>query len=369
MNLYNQLPALIRASLEGDKRTVELAANNIIRKLKKENPKIGEEIADIIVNYNAGAPMTRSLGVNSPPVDKDSFNSLVNISDHTLFEEEVILDSKIEEEIRRFFKERELATILLTNGIKPPNSLLLHGSPGVGKTMLSKYIASKLSLPLITLDLSSSISSYLGKTGQNLKKVLDYGKNNPSVLFLDEFDAVAKRRDDPTDLGELKRIVNVLLKELEEWPNHSIIIGATNHPEFLDSAIWRRFDLKIEIPLPNEDQRYKLWSSNFNNELVQISDSIIKAISRALDKISPSDIKQISEKVLRRVIVDGVNPVETLIKELKEFYDGDMGNFNKQMILVLKESNKKLSQAKIAEIMGISPSTVNHHLNSNKREK
>lgn len=368
MNLYNQLPALIRASLEGDKRTVELAANSIMRKLKKENPRVGEEIADIIVNYNAGAPMTRSLGVNSPPIDKDSFNSLVNISDHTLFDEEIILDSNIEERVYRFFKERELAKKLLVNGIKPPNSLLLHGAPGVGKTMLSKYIASKLSLPLITLDLSSSISSYLGKTGQNLKKVLDYGKENPSVLFLDEFDAVAKRRDDPTDLGELKRIVNVLLKELEEWPDHSIIIGATNHPEFLDSAIWRRFDLKIEIPLPNEDQRFKLWSSNFNNDLVEISDSIIKSISRAFDKISPSDIHQISEKVLRRVIVDNVNPVETLIKELKEFYDGDKGSFNKQLILALKESNKKLSQAKIAEIMGISPSTVNHHLNSNKRE-
>lgn len=369
MNLYNQLPALIRASLEGDKRTVELAATNIMRKLKKENPRIGEEIADIIVNYNAGAPMTRSLGVDSPPVDKDSFNSLVSISEPTMFDEEIILDSNIEEGIQRFFKERELSKKLLINGIKPPNSLLLHGAPGVGKTMLSKYIASKLSLPLITLDLSSSISSYLGKTGQNLKKVLDYGKDNPSVLFLDEFDAVAKRRDDPTDLGELKRIVNVLLKELEEWPNHSIIIGATNHPEFLDSAIWRRFDLKIEIPLPKEDQRYKLWSSNFNNEIVQISEPIIKAISMAVDKISPSDINQISEKVLRRVIVDDVNPVETLIKELKDFYDGDMGNFNKQMILVLKESNKKLSQAKIAEIMGISPSTVNHHLNSNKKEK
>lgn len=369
MSLYNQLPALIRASLEGDRRTVELAANIIMRKLKKDNPKIGEEISEIIANYNAGAPMTRSLGVKSPPVDKDSFNSLVSISDHTLFDKEIILDNDIEEKVQRFFKERELAKKLLVNGIKPPNSLLLHGAPGVGKTLLSKYIAAKLSLPLITLDLSSSISSYLGKTGQNLKKVLDYGKENPSVLFLDEFDAVAKRRDDPTDLGELKRIVNVLLKELEEWPNHSIIIGATNHPEFLDDAIWRRFDLKIEIPLPNEEHRLKLWTSKFNNEFSKIPDSILEAISIAIGRISPSDINQISEKVLRRVLVDNVNPTETLIKELKEFYGGDMGNYNKQMILALKESNKKLSQAKIAEILGISPSTVNHHLNSNKGKK
>jgi len=366
MNLYNQLPALIRASLNGDKRTVELAANSILRKLKKENPKIGEEIADIIANYNAGAPVTRSMGVNAPPLDKDSFNSLVNITDYTLFDKEIILDSEVENKVQRFLKERELANKLIVNGIKPPNSLILSGSPGVGKTLLSNYIAAKLCLPLVTIDLSASISSYLGKTGQNLKKVLDYGKENPAVLFLDEFDAIAKRRDDPTDLGELKRIVNVLLKELEEWPNHSVIIGATNHPEFLDRAIWRRFDLKIEIPLPNENQRFELWSSKFNNDFSKVSESFLQAISVAIEEISPSDINQIGEKVLRQIIVDNVNPIKTIIQELKEFYKGDRAGFNKHMILALKDSDKTLSQAKIAKILGISPSTVNHHLSSIK---
>jgi SpoVK/Ycf46/Vps4 family AAA+-type ATPase len=363
--VFKQLPALIRASLEGDKRTVELSTLSIIRKIKKENPHLSTELAEIIATYNAGAPLTRSMGIEPPPVDKESFMSLVNISDYSTFDESVILEDQIEKSVQRFLKERELMTKLISNGIKPPNSILFYGPPGVGKTLLSKYIAYCLSLPLITLDLSSAISSYLGKTGQNLKKVLDYGKSNPSVLLLDEFDAVAKRRDDPSDLGELKRIVNVLLKELEEWPAHSIIIGATNHPEFLDKAIWRRFDIKIEIPFPGEEQRYKLWKQNLNKEIVEIKDPILRAIAKAVKQVSPSDIKQICDHVLRQVIVENSDPVKLLIKRLKEIHDGESSSFNKVMAIALKENyGTKLSQAKIADLLGISASTVNHHLKS-----
>lgn len=366
--VFKQLPALIRASLEGDKRTVELSALSIIRKIKKENPLLASELAELISTYNAGAPLTRSMGVEPPPVDKESFMSLVNITDTSTLDETVILDNQIEESVQRFLKERELITKLVASGIKPPNSILLFGPPGVGKTLLSKYIAHCLSLPLITLDLSSAISSYLGKTGQNIKKVLDYGKSNPSVLLLDEFDAVAKRRDDPSDLGELKRIVNVLLKELEEWPIQSIVIGATNHPEFLDKAIWRRFDLKIEIPFPGEEQRFKLWKLNLKKEIVDIDDSIIKAIAKAVEQVSPSDIKQICDDVLRQVIVENADPVKLLIKKIKEFYDGDNSSFNKIMSIALKETyGVKISQAKIANLLGISASTVNHHLKSNQK--
>lgn len=91
-----------------------------------------------------------------------------------------------------------MADKLLASGVKPPTSLLLYGPPGVGKTFLTQYLSYKLGLPLITLDLASSISSYLGKTGQNLKKVIDYARSSPSILFLDEFDAVAKRKSNLT---------------------------------------------------------------------------------------------------------------------------------------------------------------------------
>lgn len=364
-SILKHLPNLVRASLEGDKRTVELATINIIRKIKKNNPSLSDELSNIITTYGAGAPLTRSLGIEAPPTDKESFLSLVKITDNSDLDEEIILSNDIQENINRFVKERQVMNKLISNGIKPPNSLLLYGPPGVGKTFLTRVISKRLNMPLITLDLASTISSYLGKTGQNLKRVLEYAKSSPSILFLDEFDAIAKRRDDPTDLGELKRIVNVLLKELEEWPNNSIVIAATNHPEFLDKAIWRRFDIKIELPIPDETIRLKVWTEQLDKEIVNIPQEFLIFISRVVTGITPADIKQISEKVLREVIVDEIDPMIALLRILKESYTESIPNFNKVMSQQLKSVyGKKITQAQIADFLGISVSTVNHHLKS-----
>lgn len=368
--IMKHLPNIVRASLEGDKRTVELATMSIIRKIKKENPSLSDELANILTTYGAGAPLTRSLGINPPPTDKETYLSLIKITDNTDLEEDIILSNETKAQVERFIKERQVMEKLLSNGIRPPNSILLYGPPGVGKTLLAKVLSKQLELPLCTLDLASTVSSYLGKTGQNLKKVLEYAKSSPSILFLDEFDAIAKRRDDPTDLGELKRIVNVLLKELEDWPNNSIVVAATNHPEFLDKAIWRRFDIKIEMPLPDEQVRMKLWNEQLDKEIIGVPDDFLSFISHSFNNVSPADIKQISEKVLREVIVDGADPKLVLVRVLKETYHSSMPNFNKIMIMELKRIyQKKITQSQIADILGISVSTVNHHLKSTSSKK
>ncbi|WP_226639756.1 AAA family ATPase [Priestia flexa] len=362
-NMLKNLPVLIRASLEGDKRAVELSAFNLIRKIRNQYPDISDEIAEILTTYSSGASLTRSMGVNPPPTDNESYASLVKIEEFTTFDENLILDTKTDELISRFIKERQVSQKLISMGIRPPNSIILYGQPGVGKTMISKYLSKKLELPLITLDLSSTISSYLGKTGQNLKKVLDYAKLSPSILLIDEFDAVAKRRDDPSDLGELKRIVNVLLKELEEWPPNSIIIAATNFPDYLDKAIWRRFDLKVEVPLPSARERYELWKENLNKNEIHVDVNIIELVSSAIDNVSPSDIKQISEKVIREVIIDNTNPNLVLLEEIRDRFTGKSRDYNKVMVNKINETFKrKITQAEIANLLGISISTVNHHL-------
>ena len=153
-----------------------------------------------------------------------------------------IFSALVGDQLGRFLNEWKKREELLAEGILPPRSLLLKGPPGTGKTMFAKWLSGELKLTFVTLDLASSISSYLGKTGMNLRRALDYARANQCLLLLDEFDAIAKRRDDATEVGELKRIVNVLLKELEDWPSHSLLIAATNHPELLDPAISRRFD-------------------------------------------------------------------------------------------------------------------------------
>ena len=125
------------------------------------------------------------------------------------------------------------------------------GPPGVGKTLTARWLAAQLKVPLYVLDLTAVMSSLLGKSG-NLRAAIDFAKREPCVLLLDEIDAIAKRRSDDSDVGELKRLVTVILQEVDEWPASSVLLAATNHPELIDPALWRRFDLVVQFKTPDE---------------------------------------------------------------------------------------------------------------------
>lgn len=361
IKILEHLPKLIRSSLTGDSKSVELHSITLIRLLRKDYPEISEEIAKALAYYDVGSSVTRAVGIEPPPSDKDNFMMLAQVNEPPAGVPEISLTQEVEHLVDRFVLERSKAERLLAVGVRPPTSLLLYGPPGVGKTLLADFLSYKLQLPLITLDLASTISSFLGKTGQNLKKVIEYAKKQPSILLLDEFDAVAKRRDDPSDLGELKRIVNVLLKELEDWPTHSVVIAATNHPEILDKAIWRRFDRPIELPLPDQQSRKRMLISKMPTDVVGFEENIYEVFAEATNGLSGSDINQISERVLRQTIIDEQNPIKYLIQELKTFLPD--GKFNHIIAKAAKEvMGKSVTQAEIASWLGISVSTVNHHL-------
>lgn len=121
----------------------------------------------------------------------------------------------------------------------------------MGKTLTARWLAAKLEVLLYVLDLTAVMSSLLGRSGNNLRTALDFAKRSPCVLLLDEIDAIAKRRSDDTDIGELKRLVTVILQEVDEWPATGLLLAATNHPELIDPALWRRFDLVVEFKMPD----------------------------------------------------------------------------------------------------------------------
>jgi len=168
MIAYELVPKLIRAALNNDKKTVESISLMIGRKIKKEYPQIASEIMQITANSNVGADTLRTLDLAPAPVDRESRNQLVKVEEPIRVEEPV-LNQDVFEQIKDFLRERELLEKFLEEDIVPPNSILLSGKPGVGKTYITKWLSYKLNLPIVTVDLATSISSYLGRSGQNIK--------------------------------------------------------------------------------------------------------------------------------------------------------------------------------------------------------
>lgn len=216
-----------------------------------------------------------------------------------------VLNPPEDSSLNAFLREHREANRLARAGLAPSWSLLLIGPPGVGKTMTARYIATSLELPLVVLDLVTVMSSYLGQTGQNLQRALDYARLSPCVMLLDEFDAIAKHRGDNADIGELKRVVNVLLLELERQPTESIVVAATNHPELLDRAIQRRFERVITLDLPTPATRRSILLGALVIAGAPLDDDVLDACVTSTAGYSGSDLVRLGRLALRRSVLDG----------------------------------------------------------------
>lgn len=359
---YEYLPKLIRAAINNDKKNIEAIALMLGRKLRKEDPDTSSEIMQILACTNSGTDVMRSINLSPVPVDRETRNRLVNLEEPMFIEDPILADSEMDS-LNQFIQERSLLNKFLDENIVPPNSILLHGKPGVGKTYISKWLSYKLNMPMVTLDLANSISSYLGRSGQNIKSIFQYAKEQNVILFLDEIDAIAKRRDDATDLGELKRLVNVLLKELESCPVTCIIIGATNHPDLLDKAIWRRFDRALEITLPEKNQRQLLLQRGMGKRLKEIDNEVIEIVLNGTNQMSAADLCKMCEHVKRRIIINPeYTPTACMLREYCEFVDIRTREQKVLICKALKDNYEQISIKKISELTGIPTTSVNRYL-------
>ena len=361
MKIEEYVPPLIRASLDNDLRTVRALSTKIIRNIKTTHPEIARQISEALNFYGAGLASSRSIGYDTLPQDSDSRSDLL-ILQEPMQVDCPFFDDKLHKIISTIVDERENINKLMSAGLSPTSSILLYGAPGVGKTLLAKYLSSLFNLKFASLDMASAVSSYLGKTGQNLKKAINYAKETPTLLLLDEFDAIAKKRDDSSDLGELKRVVNVLLKELEDWPSHSILIAATNHPELLDKAIWRRFDMVIEIPLPDEKTRLKLIEHCFSDtQHVIKNDKVSKMVTLLTKGMSPADITKICEKAKKQVLMYDETFERAIVLEIAYMKTDKNLEFNKKFCKIAKEE-LGMTYREMGSILGKSISAIQNYL-------
>jgi len=166
----------------------------------------------------------------------------------------LVLPDKIRDQIKEVVEEQHRAELLHAHNLRARNRVLLAGPPGNGKTTLAEVLAHELMYPLFVVRYETLVGSYLGETSSRLKHLLDYAKTQRCLLFFDEFETLAKERGDTHETGEIKRVVSSLLLQIDDLPDYVVVVAASNHPELLDRAVWRRFQLRIELPMPTRQQ-------------------------------------------------------------------------------------------------------------------
>jgi SpoVK/Ycf46/Vps4 family AAA+-type ATPase len=340
-NLYQQ-------GVRGNAAGFALIGRQIASKLKKTQPELATKLAELLAS-DAGM---RGAPRMATPVDADSRRSLLREGPPIFFDSEPKWENSIENQLLEIILERKSYKELITAGLEPVRSMIFTGPPGVGKTLAAGWLASKLDLPMFTLDLASVMSSLLGKTGTNIKAVIDHAKSIPCILLLDEFDAIAKRRDDDKDVGELKRLVNVLLQAIDEWPSSSILIAATNHPDMLDPAVWRRFEVIINFNNPPAPLIEKLLLD------ADTSPKVAKELSDCLTGNSFADINRIITAAKKRAVLNRKDFNETIIESSLGILNLDASAQTTRDIRIIQLALQGLSQRKIASELNVSHPTV-----------
>jgi len=216
--------------------------------------------------------------------------------------DDLVLDDHVTQVCKQLIEEQHRAELLRSYGIEPRHRILLAGSPGNGKTSLAESIASELMYPLYIIRYENLIGSFLGETANRLQKVFDYVKTQRCVLFFDEFDTIGKERGDTKETGEIKRVVSSLLMQMDRLPSYVVVITASNHPELLDRAVWRRFQLKLELNKPNKFQIASLLEKRLSKSGLKLT-SNINTLSEKLVGYSYAEIEEFYLDIARQAVL------------------------------------------------------------------
>ncbi len=361
IKMYTEILRIIEGGLNKDLKKINNYSRILAEKFEKEGqPKLAKMIIKTLENKPSSMVTMDSL--ISTPVDQESRMNIVDIQMPSENNDDIILSPNIYNKVEDYINLYQHQGELLKNGLEISNSLLLYGVPGSGKTTIAKYISNKTGLPLITARFDAIVSSLLGNTSKNIRKIFEYADEKPCILFLDEFDAIAKARDDQYELGELKRVINSLLQNIDTFSKSNLLIGATNHPELLDKAIWRRFNTLIEVGLPNQNEVYKLietFSKDSNNDFLNDEKKTNKLIQN-LEGKTPSYIKTLFNNVLAQKIIKNK---EYLSYEdiLLEIFESKNKEYTIEDIITFLNENG-VSQEKITQILNISIRQVRNNL-------
>ncbi|MGS0737824.1 AAA family ATPase [Pseudomonas sp. GG8] len=358
------LVSLINAALEANYTDVRKLGSKLASQIGRTDIGTAQQIKSSL--KKRGVPLRTSGYTESLPTDPKSRIPLVEEQPWPVTP--IFLEDNLKSTFKAYISDIKNHEKLALHGLTGKSNLLMSGPPGTGKTLVAGHIASQLGLPLYIVRLDSLVSSLLGDTAKNIRNVFDYVPQMGGVLFLDEFDAIAKVRDDKHELGELKRVVNTLIQAIDALDDHAILIAATNHSELLDRAIWRRFPYKMHFSLPSLELKKHLWNYFLFKD--SGSDADLNMLAKLSATLSGADIESIALAARRDAVIKdteldiGHASLSILDLEMRSasspFSECDISS--KKNAARFLHSKYELSQADIGKILNLSRQTIAGYL-------
>lgn len=372
-DVQTDLAQVVRLALGEQTEDVRLFAAKLVRKYRDLDPELAQKLDQHLRAQppRANAPLRRAAPSPQPrqpqlPMDDESRLTLLKHCENENLDPPLI-DSNLKDTLDQLIQERHQSVRLASIGLTPTRSAIFVGKPGLGKTLTARWLATQLNVPLYILDLTAVMSSLLGRSGSNLRAALDFAKQTPCVLLLDEIDAIAKSRGDDSDIGELKRLVTVILQEVEDWPASSLLLAATNHPEIIDRALWRRFDLVVQFKSPEPEAIQAAVERFLGPDLTKFI-KWIDILTLLFSGESFSDIERDIRR-FRRVVALGHSSDAEQIDELIKNRISNLDHKLRIDLSVLLAQQTKLSQHTISDITQVSRDTIRKYTKPAKSKK
>ena len=383
MKNFNIIQSLCRASIAVATPAIEKQIERLVSFYQKEGMvDEADKIKNILENGKksiemspsnfkksflpAGEVLTKNTQI---PVDKETSTPLAEIFfTEDLPERMPLFDDDIKRAVFSVVNEWKKFDKLSEINAQPSKSCLIFGKPGTGKTHLAKWLARQTGLPVVLARLEGLVSSFLGTSSRNIGNLFAFANKYQCILLLDEFDAIAKLRNDTQEVGEVKRVVNTLLQSLDTRKDIGFTIGVTNHESLLDPAIWRRFDIQVEIPLPSIIVLKKLIETFLKP--LSYSENEISFLAWCMDGSSGADIRNLTNWIKRVHVLEKKKIILDIMKEFSVLNSGRMSKVKKELLSnknellssLLEDRNFNFKQKDVAEIFNLAPSSISKHL-------
>ena len=315
MSRSDLLIQLVQSGTKGDRLMFKQVVEAIIAEERSKQHNVLADKLQQNLNGLNNLPGTQPGHLSSWQKGDNKADSFVYESIPRIRLNDLILTNLVSTVCREIIEEQARADLLRSYNLEPRHRLLFVGPPGNGKTSLAEAIASELMVPFFSVKYENIIASYLGETSSRLKSLFDYIRTKQCVLFFDEFDSISKERGDKHETGEIKRLVSSLLLQIDKLPSYVVIIAATNHPELLDRAVWRRFQVKVSLPKPTQpsiQQFLEAFQSQF-----QLSFGYASAhIAKHFVNLNYSEIRDICLDIVRKFILSNLEDSNKGLKHL-----------------------------------------------------